>query len=520
MPSLARDILFGKEWYEKRDAGVEKAYQLAKAAYGPSAGNVGIELNYGFPLSSRDGVTNLRNLHLPDPHENNAARIIVQASEKSNKVVGDGTSLVAVLSYHLYKEAVKLIGAGHNRMAVKRKIEQIANQVIDAIDKIKIKTTPDLSRFVAKVSASDEAVGDMVADVIDRVGIEGNIIVEEFDGIGSYDEEVNGFYFRKGFTNEFLINNISALESRMNDVDILITEKPLKTAADIGPILSKIVEAGVRGAEVLIIGDVSDEALTTLALNKVRGNINTTLVDVPVYGPMRSLFLDDIACYTGGQVFPTGAKATSFMVDMLGSAKKVVVNSYSTTIIDGEGAVEDMRMRISDLRKQLKEAESLIDKEEIKKRLATLTGKISIIRVGAPTEIDRGETQLRVEDAIAATQSAIRDGIVPGGGVCLARIAPDELKDAFTAPFETLVENAGLNPKEALYKALDNDHIWAGYNLKAEVLTSEPVNLLKVGVIDPAEVIKTAVRNAASVVGTLIAMEASIVYKNREQVAQ
>lgn len=516
MGKLSRLVTYGSDFQNSKDKGITAAYELAKSAYGPSAGNVAIELNYGNPVVSRDGVTNLRKLYLEEPNANMAARIIVEASEKSNKVVGDGTTAVVILAYHLYAEAMKRIGAGHNQMVVKREIQQIASEVIDAIDKLKIEATPDLTRFVAKVSASDEAIGDMVADVIDRVGIEGNIIVEEFDGIGSYDEEVNGFYFRKGFSNEYLINNLTALESRMNDVDIIITEKSLTTGADVALILNKIVESGNKGAEILIIGEVTDEALATLALNKVKGNIYPTLVDVPVYGPMRSLFLEDIATYTGGTVLPTGAKASQFTTDMLGSAKKVVVNSYSTTIIDGEGIPEDINMRVSDLRDQLKEAESLVDKEEIRKRIATLTGKISIIRVGAPTEVDRGEVQLRVEDAIAATQSAIRDGIVPGGGVALARCAPGTFTDAFTAPFETLVDNAGFNPKEAIFKVLSSKNTWAGYNLKKDF---ELVDLLTEGIIDPAEVVKTAVRNAASVVGTLIGTTVGITFTDRENKA-
>ena len=513
---MSRKISHGEEFQAAKDKAIQAAYELAKAAYGPSAGNVAIENNYGYPVVSRDGVTNLRKLYLEDGNENMAARIVVQASEKSNKLVGDGTTAVVILSYHLYKEAMKLIGAGHNIMAVRRILDKTAHEMINRIDAYKIQATPDLARYVAKVSASDEAIGDMVADVIEKVGVEGNIIVEEFDGIGSYNEEVDGFYWRKGFSNEFLINNLSGLESRLTDIDILITEKTLSSASDVAPILSKIVERAGRGIDLLIIGEVTDEALATLALNKVKGNINPTLVDVDVYGPMRTLFLEDIACITGGSVFPTGAKPSSFNVDMLGSAGKVVVNSYSTTIMEGEGHQEDVDVRVAELRTQLKEAESLVDKEEIRKRISALTGKVSIIRVGAPTEVDRGEVQLRVEDAIAATQSALRDGIVPGGGTCLARVATDEFKDAFQAPFQTLVENAGFNPKEALFTMMSSDIEWGGYNLKKDF---KLVNLLEEGIIDPAEVVKEAVRNATSVVGTLITTTVGITFIDREQKA-
>lgn len=514
MSKLSRKISYGADFQGAKDRGVEAAYQLAKAAYGPSAGNVALETNFGFPVVSRDGVTNLRKLYLEDGDENMAARIIVQASEKSNKLVGDGTTAVVILSYHLYKEAMKMIGAGLNHMTVKRQLEQTAAEVIKKIDELKVEATPELSRFVAKVSASDEAIGDMVADVLERIGLEGNIIVEEFDGIGSYDEEVDGLYFRKGFTDQFLIKNISALESRMEDPDIFITDKPLKSGSDIAPILNKILERAGRGAELLIIGEVTDEALVTLALNKAKENIYPTLIDVPVYGPMRTLFLEDIAVATGAKVFPRGAKASAFAVDMLGGAKKAVINAYSTTIIDGEGAEEDVTTRVEELRVQLKEAESLIDREEIKKRISMLTGKISIIRVGAPTEVDRGEIQLRVEDAIAATQSALRDGIVPGGGVALARVAEGDFSDAFTAPLRTLAENAGYNPSEVLFKVLGDKDVWAGYDFRA--LSDKPTSMLKNGIIDPAEVVKEAVRNAASVVGTLVAMQVGVTFQDRE----
>lgn len=515
MSKLSRKISYGTEFQQAKDKGIEEAYQLAKAAYGPSAGNVAIETNFGYPVVSRDGVTNLRKLYLEDGDENMATRVIVQASEKSNKLVGDGTTAVVILAYHLYKEAMKLIGAGHNHMVVKRQLEKTAASVIEAIDSLKIEATPVLSRQVAKVSASDNAIGDMVADVIDRIGLEGNIIVEEFDGIGSYDEEVNGFYFRKGFTDQFLINNISNLESRMEEPDIFITDKPLKSASDIAPILNKIAERAGRGAEILIIGEVTDEALMTLALNKAKENIYPTLVDVPVYGPMRTLFLEDLAIATGAQVFPRGAKASAFNVEMLGGAGKAVINAYSTTLLEGEGIPEDINTRVEELRIQFKEAEALIDREEIKKRISTLTGKISIIRVGAPTEVDRGEIQLRVEDAIAATQSAIRDGIVPGGGVALARVAGKEFRDAFTAPLTTLAENAGYNPSSVLFNVLGAKDVWSGYDFR-EPDTSKPTSLLKIGIIDPAEVVKEAVRNAASVVGTLITMQVGITFKDRE----
>lgn len=516
MSKLSRVISYGQEFQLAKDKGVEEAYELAKAAYGPNSGNVGIEINYGFPVVSHDGVTNLRKLYLEDANANMAARILVQASEKNNRLVGDGTTGVVILAYHFYKEAMKYIAAGYNAMQVKRMLEKTAREALEAIDELKIDATNKLARSAAIIAAGDEAIGNMVADVIDKIGVNGNPIVEEFDGAGSYDEEVDGFYFQKGFSNEFLINDRSSLESRLKDVDIFITEKTLKTAGDIQGILQKIFDKGGQGAEILIVGDVQGEAQETLALNKAKGNIQPTLVDVPVYGKMRSLFLEDIALYTGGTVFPTGAKASDFSVEMLGGAKAVVVKGWATTIIQGDGATEDIDTRVAFLKKQIKETENLVDREEINKRISTLTGKIAIIHVGAPTEVDRGEIGLRVEDAIAAMQSALRDGIVPGGGIALARIASKEFKDAFTAPFALLVSNAGYNDKEAIFKALDHENIWMGYNLKEDsVDLDKPKDMLKTGVIDPAEVVKEEIRNAASVTGVLLTMQTGITFVDR-----
>jgi len=512
MSKLSRDIWIGKEFEEKLDLGVEKVYQVANAAYGPSAGIAIVEKNFGAPNASRDGVTNVKKVFLEDPVQNMAARIIVEASEKSNKVVGDGTTAVVILSYHLYKEAKKLISGGHNRMVVARMLKDAADEILTQIDGAKVKATEDLVRSVAKVSASDEALGELIADVIERVGVESNILVEKFDGIGCYDEEVKGLYFKKGFTNEYLINNFTALESEVRNADIFITKKTLRTAADVTPIIDKICIAGGRGKEIVIIGEIVEEALATLALNKAKDIIYTTLVDVPVYGPMRSLFLEDIAAYTGGKALEEGAPSNTFDVSMLGGAESVKVTSNSTSIIGGEGADEDVQARIDDLRKQFKEAESLVDKEEIKKRLSALTGKIAIIRVGAATESERDEIKDRVDDAISATQAAIRDGVVPGGGVCLARTHSKDFSGAFEAPFKTLVNNAGYNADEALFKVKESKE-WYGFDLRH--YSNETVNLLSAGIVDPAEVTKQTVINAISVVTTLITSTVGLTFKDR-----
>lgn len=510
MTKQTRTITHGDDLQAKLLEGAKKTYLVAKAAYGPAAGTATLEASYGDPLISRDGVTNLEKVFLEDPIENMAARIIIQASKENNKKVGDGTTAVVILAYHLYKEARKLVAGGYNRMQVARMLDEAAREVVKTLDLIKSPVDTRLLRHVATVSAGDEAIGQMIADVVGTVGIDGGITVEDFHGNGIYNELVDGFYFRKGFTNINLINDPSNLESRHQNIDILITEKPLKVTTDIAPILDKFVKNG--GKELVIIGDVGEEALGILLLNRLKNIVNVTVADVPVFGAMRSLFMEDIALVTGGKVFLPGADPATFEITMLGGAKQVAINEFSTTIIGAEGVREDVELRIADLRNQLKEAESPVTIEALKDRLAKLTGKIAIIRVGGATEVEQGEVKLRVQDSISAVQAAIQDGVVPGGGVALARMTPHYFKGAYQQPFKQLVDNAGENTELYLWKMLEKS-LWYGYDLKAN--TRKPVDLLKAGVIDPTSVIKEVVVNATSVVSKLITTSVGITYAER-----
>lgn len=519
MSKTSKIITYGDELHKKISQGVEEVYQVAKAAYGPGSGTAILELSYGDPLISRDGVTNVEKTYLEDGLENAAARIIIQASKKNNRKVGDGTTAVVILAYHLYKEARKLIASGFNKMEVARQLQDNANAVIKKIDAQKKDVDETLLKHVAVVSAGDEAIGHMIADVIGEVGTDGGVTVEDFAGTGIYNEIVDGFYFRKGFTNINLINDPSNLESRHQDIDIFITEKKMATTADIAPILDNIVIAGGKGKELLLIGDVSEEVLGVLLLNRMRGVINVTVADMPVYGPMRSLALEDLALVTGGKVYVPGANAADFELSMLGGAKQVVVNEFSTTIIAGEGVAEDIQTRITELREQLDEAESPGTVEALKERLTRLTGKVAIVRVGSATEVEQGEVKLRVQDAVCAVQAAIKDGIVPGGGVALIRAVASgtaiDAKDlAYTAPFRQLVENAGYNVDRALWRLLESEDPWAGYDLRKNL---KLINLLEAGIVDPTSVVKETVRNAASVVSKLVPVAVGITYADREQ---
>jgi len=384
------------------------------------------------------------------------------------------------------------------------------------IKEIKIAVDDKLLKHVAIVSAGDEAVGHMIADVIGEVGLDGGVTVEDFAGSGIYSEVVDGFYFRRGFTNINLINDPSNIESRHTNVDILISEKSYKTAADIAPIIEKIVRSGGTGSEFVIIGDVQEEALATLVLNKLKGVINVSVVDVPPFGAMRTLFLEDIAVITGGKVFLNGANPSSFDVSMLGGADKVVITENSTTIIGSQGASEDAEARIIEIREQLDESESPITREALQDRLSKLTGKVAIIRVGGATEVEQGEVKLRVQDAICAVQAALSDGIVPGGGVTLLRAKVDNFKDAFKAPFKILVENAGYNTEQATWNVL-NGKEGQGYDLRDDDFDYKTIDLIETGIVDPASVIKEVVLNSSSVVSKLITASVAVTYEDREQ---
>jgi len=512
MSKQSRKVVYGDELQNKLVSGVEQLYKVAETAYGPKSGNVAIEMPYGDPTVSHDGVTNVEKVFLKDPVENMAAAIIKQASKKSNKKVGDGTTGVVILSYYLYKEARKLEAGGYNRMEIARKLRETAADAVEQIDKMKKPTDSELLKYVAEISAGDEAIGDMIADVIEEIGVDGGVTIEDFAGVGIYNEIVDGFYFRKGYTNVNLTTDPSNLESRHDNVRIFITEKKLTTTTDIAPILEKIVKAGIK--DLVIVGDIAEEALNVLFLNRLKGIITTTVVDAPVFDAMRSLFMEDLAIITDGKVFTPGSNSSDFDVDMLGAAGKVIVNENSTTILDGDGDSDAINSRVSELRDQLSTSESEVTIEALKNRLSRLTGKVAIIRVGGAVESEQAEVKLRVQDAICAVQAAIKDGIVPGGGVTLARIKPLAFQNAFKEPFKVLLANAGHDaPGDVLSEVLRKSE-WFGVDLKSD--SYEPVDLFKAGVIDPTWVIKEVVQNACSVVAQLITLKASIYHTDRD----
>lgn len=512
--SQARIITHGDKLHQKLSDGLEQLYLVAIACYGPSAGVALIEPPYGDMLASRDGVTNLQKVHLVDPVENKAARITVQASKKNNQTVGDGTTAVAILSYHLYKAARKLIDmGGYNRMEVARMLDDAALKVDKALSGMVMDSTPDILAQVASISAGDEAIGAMIADTLKEVGPEGGITIEDFAGVGHYVEVVTGFHFSKGFTNVNLTTNPSDLESRYDKVFILITDKVLATSSDIAPILDKVVGNKIR--DLVIVGDVLEEALGALALMRLKGEITVTVVGVPAVLGGKSLFLDDLALVTGGKVFAPGASADDFDLDMLGAAEKVVVTGNATTIVGREGDEKAIKARIKSLNDQLKKADHPTDRAALASRRDRLVGKLAIVKVGGVTEVEQKAIKLNVDDAVRAVQAAIRGGIVPGAGVALAQAVhiagiDSQLGHAFRGPFRDLMTNAGLSAS----LNVDYDNEWFGRDLRNP--GARDIDLLEAGIVDPALVVRETIKNAISVVKILVTANVDISYADRD----
>ena len=509
MPSQSRNLTPGEELQGKIAEGLRQVYLVAKACYGPGGGVALVEPPYGDKLASRDGVTNLQKIHLTDPDENMAARIVVQASKKNNQNVGDGTTAAALLAYHLYNNAKQLMAQGYNRMEVARMLESAALNATAAIDKISKPTTGDVLAHVATIASGDEALGDLISDALKQIGPTGGVVIEDFAGAGLFSETIEGFYFQKGFTNVNLTRDPSSLESRYTDSSVLIfiTDKVMATSSDIAPIIDKIVGSGVR--DLIIVGEVLDEALGALALMRLKGEITATVVGIPPVLGGKSLFLDDLALVTGGTVFAPGATARDFELEMLGEGK-VVVTATTTTIVGREGDGEAITERLHSLDKQLADATHHIDREALSQRRDRLLGKLALIRVGGSTDVEQKELKLRVDDAVRAVQAAARGGIVPGGGMALYSVAP---LPAYRELLKDLLSNAGRNP-EAFTPLLKADKPWYGVDLSSD--SQKPLDLFKSGVIDPTLVVRETIQNATSVVKILITANVGITYADRE----
>jgi chaperonin GroEL len=482
----------------------EILYEMAKAGYGPGSGSTILGFRYGAPMLSKDGVTNIKQVRSTDPFEDDIIQAIKQVSEKNNMKVGDGTTAVVILAHHLLLAAQRMEGKGLTPAEIVAMLKIAEERALKHIEKLKrpIKKS-DLVK-VATVSAGDAELGMMIADIVHEVGADGGVVIEGYEGLGVHNELIDGFYFPKGYKDTLLITDTTQNQSNHFDVPILISEKSFNTEVDIAPVLDKIVKNGIK--ELVIIGEVNGAALEILKMSKAKGILMGVPVDPPYTVGGRTLFLDDIALMCGATVYG----GVNFTTEQLGSASEVLVTASSTTVLGGDSETEAVKERVQLIRTQLEEEDSQQSVQFAKDRLARLTNKMAIIKVGGAIEFERDEVKLRVQDAVCAVQSALRDGILPGGAVALATVSDTDFDDAFKQPFKQLVSNCGQNA-EALLAHVEAAEPWFGYDLRN--ITAEPVNLIKQGIVDPSLVVKEIITNAVSVVSGLITANAATAYK-------
>ncbi|MFN3309689.1 MAG: chaperonin GroEL [Anaerolineales bacterium] len=524
----AKQLVFSEEARRKLQHGMDLLATAVVTTLGPKGRNVAVDRKFGSPTITHDGVSVAKEIELEDPFENMGAQLLKEAATKTNDIAGDGTTTSTVLAHSIVTEGMKNLAAGANPMLLKRGIEAATKAVADKIrsQAIEITTKTEIAN-VASISAQDRAIGDLIAEVMDKVGKDGVITVEESKGLEFETEYVEGMQFDRGYISPYFITDPEHMEAVINDAYVLIHDKKISAAADIVPILEKLVQIGKRDL-VIIAEDVDGEALATLVLNKLRGMLNVVAVKAPGFGDRRKAMLQDIAILTGATVISeeTGRKLESATVQDLGRAEKVVVDKDNTTIVGGKGDPAQIKGRIEQIRVEMEKSTSDYDREKLNERLAKLSGGVAIIRVGAATETELKEKKHRVEDALSATRAAVEEGIVPGGGVALinAMSALDDLKmdnedaqigvnivrRALEVPLRKIAENAGkdgsvvLESVRRIQKEQNNPNV--GYN----VLTEQYVDMVKDGVIDPAKVTRGALENATSIAAMILTTEALI----------
>lgn len=527
---MAKKVFYGDDARTRVLGGAKALYDAVKVTYGPKGGNVVIAKSYGGPTVTHDGVTVAEGVDLPENDDETlgykvGAELIKQAATKLNKVAGDGTTTVTVLTYNILKEANRLIAAGHNPQELRKGIEEAGREVVAELDKISESIEGKNARVaeVATISAGSQEIGELIAGVIDKIGKDGVVTVEAGQGLEMESEVVEGFSLDRGFTSALFVTDINRQEAVYDKPAIVITDKKLSSIQDVAPILEKLAQAGKKDL-VLIADEVEGEALSVMVLNKLKGVFNSVAVKAPSFGDRRKEILEDIAVLTGATVISEerGMNFDNVGLDVIGSARKVIVGKDETTIIEGAGAKKEVESRIGLIVAQSDNAQSSYDKSELDKRAAALSGKVAVIKVGGASETEIDEKKFRVDDAVAATKAALAEGIVAGGGVTLVNLANNIktegtdsvsagkliLKNALKQPFVQIMKNAGLN-SEALLAQVEAAKPGNGIN----VMTPEKglIDVKKSGVIDPARVTKEAVQNSVSIASTAATMGALVV---------
>jgi chaperonin GroEL len=525
---MAKLLLYNEEARRALERGVDRLADVVKITLGPKGRNVVLEKKYGSPTITHDGVTVAKEIELTDPFENAGAQLVREVATKTNDVAGDGTTTATVLAQAIVREGMRNVAAGANPMVIKRGIDHAVEAAVEALRKLAkpVETKAAIAQ-VASISAHEEAIGQLIADAMDKVGKDGVITVEESKGIETTVETVEGMEFDKGYISPYMVTDAEKMEAVLDDPYILITDKKISAVKDLLPVLERIVQ--VNKPFVVIAEDVEGEALATLVVNKLRGTLHAVAVKAPAFGDRRKAMLQDIAILTGGQVITDelGLKLENVDLSMLGKARQVKIGKEKTIIIGGAGKQSEIQKRIAELRKQIEETESDYDREKLQERLGKMVGGVGVIKVGAASETELKEKKHRVEDALSTARAAVEEGIVPGGGVALMSIIPalakieaegdekigvDIVRRALEEPLRQLARNAGAEGSIVVEKVKSQKPGW-GYN----VLTGEFVDMLKAGIVDPAKVTRSALQNAASVGSMVLTTEVLVVDKPEEE---
>jgi chaperonin GroEL len=519
---MAKNIIFGEEARRSMQKGVDKLADTVKITLGPKGRNVVLDKKFGAPLITNDGVTIAREIELEDPFENMGAQLVKEVATKTNDVAGDGTTTATLLAQAIIREGLKNVTAGANPMLIRQGIKIAVDKAVEEIAKISkpVNGKEDIAR-VAAISASDEEIGKLISDAMEKVGNEGVITVEESKSMGTELDVVEGMQFDRGYVSAYMVTDTEKMEAILDNAYILLTDKKISNIQDLLPILEQIVQ---QGKKLLIIAeDIEGEAMTTLIVNKLRGTFTCVGVKAPGFGDRRKEMLQDLAILTGGEVISDdlGRDLKEVTLDMLGTAESVRISKENTTIVNGRGDKTAIHDRVSQIRKQIEETTSDFDREKLQERLAKLAGGVAVIKVGAATETELKERKLRIEDALAATKAAVEEGIVPGGGTAYVdiikevekltsdvldiKVGIDIIKKALEEPVRQIAINAGLEGSVILEKVKNSD-VGIGFDALREVY----VDMVKAGIVDPTKVTRSALQNAASVAATFLTTESAV----------
>jgi chaperonin GroEL len=526
---MAKQLAFTEEARKKLKNGVDIMAAAVKTTLGPKGRNVALDKKFGSPTVTHDGVTVAREVELEDPFENMGAQLLKEAATKTNDIAGDGTTTSVILAQAIVHEGLRNIAAGANAMQLKRGLERGVTAVVEEMkaQSTKVEGTHQKEQIaqIATISAADKQIGTLIADVMEKVGKEGVITVEESKGLQFETEFVEGMQIDRGYISAYFVTNADRMEAAIEDPYILITDKKISAITDILPVLEKLVQ--VSKNLVIVAEDVDGEALATLVVNKLRGTLNILGVKAPGFGDRRKAMLEDIAILTGGQVITeeAGRKLDATTIQDLGRARRVTANKDETTFVEGHGKQDQIMARVKQIKAQIEETTSDFDKEKLQERLAKLAGGVAVIKVGAATEVELKEKKHRVEDALSAARAGVEEGMVPGGEITLinaikaldkVKAEGDEktgvniLRRALEEPFRQLVANAGEDGSVILAQVRRKQEEMKSPNWGYEVMSGEIVDLPKAGIIDPVKVVRSAVENGASIAAMILTTEALI----------